>query len=57
MIPRPIYEALPYFCMGVGVAAVLGLDPTGGRLAGLVLLGVGYHVFRLRKAYRKGQTP
>lgn len=54
MIPTPLYETMPYLYGALGFIAALGLDPTGGRACGLVLVAVSMHVLRLRRRYRKG---
>lgn len=53
MIPKPIYELLPYLYLAGGSAAVLGLDPTSGRVSGALLIIAGLVIRSMRKAYRQ----
>jgi hypothetical protein len=48
-----LYEALPALYVAVGTCAALGLDPTGGKLSGLLLAIAGLVIFKLRRAYRR----
>lgn len=52
MIPKPLYEALPYIYMAIGLLASLGLDVTSGRASGLIMIFAGFQVWQLRKQYR-----
>jgi hypothetical protein len=54
MIPRPIYELLPYLYFSIGLAAAMNIDPIFGQLSGALLSLMGYRIWRLRKSYRKG---
>lgn len=54
MIPRPLYEALPYFYFVFGLFASFSTDPTYGKIAGLMLVGASVVIHKMRKAYRKG---
>lgn len=53
MIPRPVYEALPFVYTGLGLASILNIDLISGRLAGALLFAAGVIIFTLRKEYRK----
>lgn len=52
MIPKPIYEALPYGYVLVGVLAVTGTDPILGKACGVLLIIVGVFVYQARLRYR-----
>lgn len=54
MIPRPLYELLPYLYFAIGIAAATNLHPLFGRVSGLLLVAAGLIIWRLRRAYRKG---
>lgn len=53
MIPQPLYEALPYIYTIAGLASIMGLDPTGGRVCGAILLSAGVLIIKMRKDYRQ----
>jgi hypothetical protein len=53
MMPRPVYEALPHLYVVGGAIAALGIDPTYGRAAGVLLIFAGWTVFSLRREYRR----
>lgn len=48
MIPKPIYEVLPYLYVGSGVASILNLDVMSGQVSGALLLLAGLIVYKLR---------
>lgn len=52
MIPRPLYEALPYLYTSAGLAAALKLDTPLGRLSGGLLFLAGLAVWAMRRHYR-----
>lgn len=52
MLPRVIYELLPWLYSGIGMLAMLGTDPTYGRLSGLLLVTAAAAIFHLRRSYR-----
>ena len=54
MIPRPIYEALPFIYAAAGAYVFLTLDPTVGKASGVLLMTAAFVVFSMRKHYRKG---
>jgi hypothetical protein len=54
MLPRPVYELLPYLYFSIGIAAATNVDPSFGRLSGLLMAMTGVYVWRLRRDYRKG---
>lgn len=53
MIPRPLYEALPYLYFVLGLVALLSTDPIYGKLAGAMLVLTSVAIRKMRKAYRK----
>lgn len=53
MIPRPIYEALPYLYFFGGITAALGLDPTSGRFSGILLIIAGLVIYEMRQRHRQ----
>lgn len=52
MIPRLIYEMLPYVYGPAGLAAVAQLDTTFGRVCGALLLSAAVAIFTMRKLHR-----
>ena len=52
MIPRPIYELLPYLYFSIGLAAVTNISPAFGQISGAVLAALGFHIWRMRRQYR-----
>ena len=60
MLPKPIYESLPFIYMAAGVAAIIGLEHLLGRICGFLLILVGIGVYQMRRRYRHrkiGRTP
>lgn len=55
MIPKPIYELLPYLYILIGLFSVSGFDVTGGRLSGALLMVAGVLIFKMRRDYRTMQ--
>jgi len=53
MIPRPIYEALPAIYAGAGAYTFLTLEPTVGKVSGILLMLAAVIIYNLRKQYRK----
>ena len=53
MIPRPLYELLPYLYFAIGLAAATNLHPLFGRVSGLLLVGAGLIIWHMRRTYRK----
>ena len=53
MIPRQIYELLPYLYFSIGLAALFNLDPTFGQISGFMLALNGFVIWKLRRDYRK----
>lgn len=53
MIPRPIYELLPYLYFSVGLAAAFNVSPSFGRASGVILALIGITIWRMRRNYRK----
>lgn len=53
MIPRPIYEALPFLYTGLGLASIMKIELVSGRISGALLFAAGVIIFTLRKEYRK----
>jgi hypothetical protein len=53
MIPRPIYELLPYLYLAFGALAAAGLDMTEGKVSGILLCFAGFLIFKMRSDYRR----
>ena len=52
MIPKPIYELLPYLYMLGGLIALFALDNIFGKICGVILLIVGVVVHQVRARFR-----
>lgn len=52
-LPNWMYELLPYGYLSLGSMAAVAVDPTWGRLSGLLLLAVAGYVIKLRADYRR----
>lgn len=52
MLPRTIYEILPFIYFPTGLAAIANLDTALGRISGALLLSAGVAIFTMRKLYR-----
>lgn len=52
MLPRTIYEILPFIYFPTGLAAIANLDTALGRISGSLLLSAGVAIFTMRKPYR-----
>lgn len=52
MLPKPIYESLPYIYMGVGLIALVGVNAILGKVCGLILITVGIIIHQTRWRYR-----
>lgn len=52
MLPRAIYEILPFIYAPAGLIAVAGLDTTYGRICGALLLSAAVSIYTMRKLYR-----
>ena len=52
MVPKPIYELLPYVYMGLGVIGVISLQTSWGKLCGVILIGAGIVIQQLRARHR-----
>ena len=55
MIPKPIYEILPYLYIAGGIAAMLLLDIFMSFISGLLMSVTGVLVLFLRRNYRVSQ--
>ncbi|MFP3873314.1 MAG: hypothetical protein ACLFQT_05290 [Thiohalophilus sp.] len=53
MIPKPLYELLPYFYLGVGFAAMLLLEGVMSFVSGLLMSMTGMLVLWLRRSHRQ----
>ncbi|TDY00046.1 hypothetical protein [Thiohalophilus thiocyanatoxydans] len=53
MIPKPVYELLPYFYLCVGVAAMLWLEGIMPFASGLLMSMTGVLVLWLRHHHRQ----
>lgn len=54
MIPRFIYELLPYLYGSTGLASITLLDTTLGRISGAMLMSAAVVIYTMRKLYRGG---
>ena len=52
MIPKPIYEILPYGYVLAGALAVTGIEPVFGKVCGALLIIIGVFVYQARLRYR-----
>lgn len=52
MLPKSIYELLPFIYFPTGLAAIATLDTPLGRVCGALLLSAGVAIFTMRKLYR-----
>ena len=52
MIPKPIYELLPYTYMGIGLIALISIESTLGQICGLILIIIGIVIHQTRWSYR-----
>lgn len=53
-MPDAIYELLPYFYIGSGTAAALGLEVSYGQFFGILLLLAGVVILKMRIQSRRG---
>jgi len=54
-MPSALYEALPYIYLIAGAGALFGVDAVFGRICGVLLIGIGFVVLRMRSQSRKRQ--
>lgn len=52
MVPKPIYELLPYVYMGLGMIGVISLETHWGNECGVILIGAGIVIQQLRARNR-----
>ena len=52
MIPKLIYELLPFIYGPTALYAIANADNTLGRISGAMLLSAAVAIFTLRRAYR-----
>lgn len=52
MIPKPIYELLPYAYMGIGLIALISIQSIFGKVCGLILVVIGIIIHQTRWRYR-----
>jgi hypothetical protein len=55
MIPKPVYEFLPYFYVSVGIVAMLFLDSIMSFVSGLLMSVTGVLILWLRRNHRQSQ--
>lgn len=55
--PGWIYEPLPYLYLLIGAAAAAGVDPTPGRISGLLLVGAAIVILKMRRESRRDAAP
>ena len=53
MIPKHIYELLPFLYVLAGMASVMGLDVSSGKASGVLLMIAGVSVYKMRLDYRR----
>ncbi|MDZ7804237.1 hypothetical protein [Thiohalophilus sp.] len=53
MLPKPVYEVLPYFYVCGGIAAMLLLDSVMSFVCGLLMSVTGVLVLWLRRNHRQ----
>ncbi|QCG48722.1 hypothetical protein [Aeromonas schubertii] len=53
MLPRPLYELLPYLSLAVGLGLLSSASQPGLLLAGLLLFVAGARIWSLRSNYRR----
>lgn len=52
MIPKPIYELLPYFYLAAGIAAMLLVDSFMSFVSGLLMSVTAVLILLMRRNYR-----
>ncbi|MBZ4193079.1 MAG: sel1 repeat family protein [Candidatus Contendobacter sp.] len=52
MLPKPLYETLPYGYVLAGVLAIVGIEPIFGKACGILLIVIGLFVYQARMRYR-----
>jgi len=57
MIPKPIYELLPYVYIGGGLISLFGIESITGKLFGATLLTSGIIIQQMRVRYRAKRRP
>ncbi|MDP3175625.1 MAG: hypothetical protein Q8M88_14425 [Phenylobacterium sp.] len=55
-LPHRLYEALPALYAIAGLLTLFNLPNTLGWLSGLLLIGAGWQVWRMRYAYRSQRS-
>lgn len=55
-IPHRLYEALPALYAIAGLLTIFNLPNAFGWLSGLLLIGAGWQVWRMRFAYRSQRS-
>jgi len=56
MLPKPIYELLPYLYGVFGLMAFFNVEVMSGRVCGVLLALAGAIIWRMRWIYRKEWT-
>jgi len=56
MLPKPVYEALPYVYPIGGLLAIASLRNLVGILCGVMLISAGYVIWTMRRNYRREQA-
>lgn len=57
MVPKPIYELLPYIYIGLGLISLFGIENMTGKLFGATLLTAGIVIQQMRFRYRAKRRP
>ena len=52
MIPKPLYELLPYGYIVLGLVSIISLENRWGNLSGLILIVAGIVIHQLRARHR-----
>lgn len=53
MLPRPIYEILPYAYIFFGAMSFFKIELMSGRVSGILLAAAGLIIYDMRRTYRK----
>lgn len=57
MLPKPLYEVLPYGYVLVGLLTITGIEPIFGKACGILLIVIGLFVYQTRMRYRHRKQP
>lgn len=57
MVPKPLYEALPFIYFGMGMLTMAAIDSPAKYLPTLLLAGAGISVLYMRYTSRHARKP